>query len=138
MDFFDIIFFNHVIEHIADDTKALETVFRVLKPDGLLILGTPNEGVFWWQLAYKLQPQTLKNTDHVHFYTAETIRSKLRAQGFRILEIKHIGWGPPHWGLDRRVRRYGLVDDMFEAIGKRFVPKQASSLYILATKAGGR
>jgi SAM-dependent methyltransferase len=134
-DFFDIIFFNHVIEHIPDDAKALETVFRILKPKGLLVLGTPNEGVWWWQLAYRLQPETLKKTDHVHFYTAESLYEKLIRQGFKLLEVKHIGWGPPHWSLDERIRKYKIVDDILERIGKTFFPQQASSLYILATKA---
>jgi SAM-dependent methyltransferase len=133
--FFEIIFFNHVLEHIHDDKKALETVFRILKPTGLLVLGVPNEGVWWWQLAYKLQPQTLQTTDHVGFYTAESIAQKLIGRGFKLLEIKHMGWGPPHWGLDMRIRKYKLVDDLFELVGKAIFPRQASSLYILATKS---
>ncbi|MGA2462949.1 MAG: class I SAM-dependent methyltransferase [Thermodesulfobacteriota bacterium] len=133
-DFFDIIFFNHVIEHIPDDAKALETVFRILKPKGLLVLGTPNEGVWWWQLAYRLQPETLKNTDHLHFYTAEMLSAKLVSKGFKLIEIQHMGWGPPHWSIDRWIRRFKVMDDFFEYMGRLFFPYQASSLYILATK----
>jgi 2-polyprenyl-3-methyl-5-hydroxy-6-metoxy-1,4-benzoquinol methylase len=133
-EFFDMIFFNHVLEHIHDDNAALATVFRLLKPGGLLILGTPNEGAWWWHLAYRLQPETLKQTDHVHFYTAKEVVMKLKAQGFRIREVKHLGWGPPHWGWDGRFRKYRWVDDWFEWIGKIVIPHQASSLYILATK----
>jgi SAM-dependent methyltransferase len=131
---FEIIFFNHVLEHIHNDELALQTVYRILKPNGLLILGIPNEGAWWWQLAYKLQPEIQKSTDHVHFYTADTIKSKLQDQGFEILEIRHLGWGPPHWGLDYIIRRFKIVDDTFERFGRRIIPNQASSLYILATK----
>ena len=133
-NFFEIIFFNHVLEHIQDDISALRTVYRLLKPNGLLILGIPNEGAWWWELAYKLQPETRKKSDHVHFYTADTIKSKLQDQGFKILEIRHLGWGPPHWGLDYIIRRIKIVDDIFELFGRRIIPNQASSLYILATK----
>jgi SAM-dependent methyltransferase len=133
-NFFEIIFFNHVLEHIHDDERALQTVHRILKPNGLLVLGVPNEGAWWWQLAYKLEPNTKKNTDHVHFYTADAIKSKLLDQGFEILETRHMGWGPPHWGLDYIIRRFKIVDDIFEFLGKRIIPTQASSLYILATK----
>jgi len=129
-----LIFFNHVIEHIREDKKAIETVYRILKPGGLLILGTPNEGVWWWQLAYRLQPESLKTSDHVHFYTAKTISAILEERGFHILEVKHLGWGPPHWTLDSLIRRYKWVDDSFEWFGKRVIPNQASSLYVLATK----
>ena len=137
-NFFDIIFFNHVLEHVPDNGKALETILRILKPMGLLVLGTPNEGVWWWQLAYRLQPQTLHTTDHVHFYTAELLTEKLKAHGFDITEVKHIGWGPPHWGCDARIRKYKWVDDSFELAGKILFPRQASSLYILATKPGSQ
>lgn len=131
---FDVIFFNHVIEHIPDDRRALATVHRTLKPGGLLVLGTPNEGSWWWQWAYRRDPQSLKTTDHVHFYTAETIGAKVSAAGLTLLETHHLGWGPPDWRLDGRIRRFKLVDDLFTILGRTFLPRQASSLYLLATK----
>jgi len=132
-EFFEIIFFNHVLEHIPDDLGALRTAYQVLQPGGLLILGIPNEGVLWWQLAYRLQPQMLESTDHIHFYTADTVAAMLNEVGFRILEIKHLGWGPPHWSLDARLRSFKILDDVFEVLGRTLIPTQASSLYILAT-----
>ena len=132
--FFDIVFFHHVIEHIPQDEAALKTIYRILKPGGLLVLGTPNEGAWWWQLAYKLQPATLRTTDHVHFYTSKSLSEQVQRAGFEIKEVEHIGWGPPHWGLDARIRGYKWVDDPFELFGRMFIPRQASSLYVLAVK----
>lgn len=134
-NFFEVIFFNHVLEHIPDDEGALANIRRILKPGGLLVLGTPNEGVWWWQLAYRLQPRVRRSSDHVHFYTAETLTQKLTNQGLTVLEVRHMGWGPPHWSLDGRIRRYKWMDDLFEALGRALIPGQASSLYVLATKA---
>jgi SAM-dependent methyltransferase len=131
---FDVVYFNHVIEHIADDLTALRTVHRILSPGGLLVLGTPNEGCWWWQWAYRRAPETLRGTDHVHFYTGLTIGSKLIKAGFRLLETRHLGWGPPDWRLDGRIRKYRWVDDTLEVIGRVLLPHQASSLYLLATK----
>jgi SAM-dependent methyltransferase len=133
-DAFDVIFFNHVIEHIPDDLTALERVRRILKPQGLLILGTPNEGAWWWQWAYRRDPASLRTTDHRHFYTALTIVAKLRKAGYEIQQTHHLGWGPPDWTLDGKVRRYRLVDDLFTLVGRTLLPRQASSLYVLATK----
>lgn len=132
--FFDVVFFNHVIEHIRDDEAALATAYRILAPGGLLVLGTPNEGSWWWQLAYKRAPEIRKMTDHVHFYTAETIGRKMERAGFRVLEVKHLGWGPPDWHLDGQWRKHKWVDDLFEGVGRILLPRQASSLYLLATK----
>ncbi len=131
---FDVIFFNHVIEHIRDDNTALRTVCRILKPGGLLVLGTPNEGAWWWQLAYRRAPQVLASTDHVHFYTAESIGRKMQAAGLRLMESKHLGWGPPDWYWDARLRQHKWLDDLFEHAGRTLLPRQASSLYLIATR----
>jgi SAM-dependent methyltransferase len=131
---FDVVFFNHVIEHIPDDEAALATAYRILAPGGLLVLGTPNEGAWWWQLAYRRAPEIRKSTDHVHFYTAETIGRKLEGAGFRVFEVKHMGWGPPDWHLDGQWRQHKWLDDLFERVGRVLLPRQASSLYLLATK----
>ena len=40
---YDIIFCNHVLEHIPDDTKAMQELYRVLKPGGMAILQIPQE-----------------------------------------------------------------------------------------------
>lgn len=131
---FDIVYFNHVIEHIKNDVAALAEARRILKPGGLLVLGTPNEGAWWWQWAYRRDPQSLATTDHVHFYTGETIAAKMQQAGLSVIETHHLGWGPPDWRLDGRIRRYKLVDDAFTAIGRVLLPRQASSLYLLATR----
>lgn len=132
---FDVIFFNHVIEHIPDDAGALATVARLLAPGGLLVLGTPNEGAWWWQLAYKRAPEVRATTDHVHFYTAAALAGKVKASGLDIIEIEHMGWGPPDWRLDGRVRKYKFLDDLFEVLGRSLIPRQASSLYVIAQNA---
>jgi len=38
---FDFVIFNHVLEHVFDDKKALEEVQRVLKPGGLAVITVP-------------------------------------------------------------------------------------------------
>ena len=38
---FDVIICNHVLEHVLDDRKAVEELFRVLKPGGWAILQVP-------------------------------------------------------------------------------------------------
>lgn len=131
---FDLIFFNHVIEHIPQDEEALAAVRRMLSPGGILVLGTPNEGSWWWQLAYKRAPEVLKTTDHVHFYTAPRLREKVERAGLKIVEIEHMGWGPPDWRLDGLWRKHKWVDDAFEMVGRALIPTQASSLYVVATK----
>ena len=131
--YFDVIFLNHVIEHIPDDRAALTEARRLLAPGGVFVLGTPNEGAWWWQLAYRRAPHIRASTDHVHFYTAATIAAKMVDAGFRILETRHTGWGPPDFIWDQRLRRYKTLESVFERMGRAFLPRQAASLYLVAT-----
>jgi SAM-dependent methyltransferase len=38
---YDFVFASHVLEHIADDEKALSEIRRILRPDGIAILPVP-------------------------------------------------------------------------------------------------
>src|SRR5690606_20172628 len=40
---FDVILCNHVLEHIPDDTKAMQELYRILKPNGMAILQIPQD-----------------------------------------------------------------------------------------------
>jgi ubiquinone/menaquinone biosynthesis C-methylase UbiE len=134
---FDLVFCNHVLEHVDDDEAALREARRITAPGGLFILGVPNEGVAFWQLAYRLQPKSRRTTDHVHFYTAEDLAARCRRAGFVVEHIEHIGWGVPHWTLDAVLRNFKVFDDAFERLGRRLAPKQASSLYLLLRAPSG-
>lgn len=131
---FDIIFFNHVLEHIPEDEKALSEIRRILKPGGICVLGVPNEGAFFSKLAYWLEPYQKRDTDHVQFYTGESLRQKCVKAGLKVQEVKHIGWGVPHFKFDEMLRKHKFFDDFFEFIGSRLYHKQATSLYIILEK----
>lgn len=133
-DSFDIIFFNHVLEHIPDDLGALQEVLRILKPGGMLILGVPNEGAAFWQFAYRMQPRIKATSDHRNFYTAQSLAARCEAAGLTVQKIRPIGWGVPLWTLDAVIRRFKWVDDVLELIGRRFLPSQATSLYAVLSK----
>jgi ubiquinone/menaquinone biosynthesis C-methylase UbiE len=41
-DSFDVVFYHHVIEHVSDPAGSLRELARVLRPSGLIYVGTPN------------------------------------------------------------------------------------------------
>lgn len=91
---YDIIFCNHVLEHIPDDTKAMQELYRVLKPKGMAILQIPQE------LARKTTYEDNSITDkaerakifgqydHVRVYGRDYF-NKLRSVGFTVEEIDY-------------------------------------------------
>ena len=42
---FDMVIANHVLEHVADDLRALREIYRVLRPGGRAILQTPYSAI---------------------------------------------------------------------------------------------
>jgi 2-polyprenyl-3-methyl-5-hydroxy-6-metoxy-1,4-benzoquinol methylase len=81
---FDIILFNQVIEHIPDDVGALKKIHVLLKKNGILILGTPNEGS-WIQQRMLKKTGIINSTDHKHFYSEKEIVHKVENAGFIII-----------------------------------------------------
>jgi len=75
-DSFDLVWCSEVIEHVQNHESAIMEMRRVLKPNGKLIITTPNS-YFWLQ--YLMQLIGLENSDwqnegHVNFYNFDTIK----------------------------------------------------------------
>jgi predicted SAM-dependent methyltransferase len=88
---YDIIFCNHVLEHIPDDTKAMQELFRVLKKGGMAILQIPQD----LSRAVTFSDDTIVDQkeraaifgqyDHVRIYGRDYF-DKLRSIGFTVVE----------------------------------------------------
>ena len=44
---FDVVYSSHVLEHVNSEEHALQEMKRVLKPDGILIIGMPTSAMSW-------------------------------------------------------------------------------------------
>ncbi len=98
-DSFDLIICMHVFEHIDDDKKAMEEVFRVLKPDGYALLDVPIDVTrsTTYEDPSITSPEARTKEfwqwDHVRLYGMD-YKDKLRAIGFDVNEdyyIKSLG-----------------------------------------------
>tara|TARA_R110002012_G_scaffold58674_4_gene152449 strand:- start:154992 stop:155756 length:765 start_codon:yes stop_codon:yes gene_type:complete len=91
---FDVILCNHVLEHIPDDKKAMEELFRVLKPSGWGIFQIPQD----LKREYTFEDHTITDKkerakifgqyDHVRIYGKDYF-DKLRSVGFAVDEIDY-------------------------------------------------
>ena len=88
---YDIILCNHVLEHIPDDTKAMQELYRVLKPGGMGILQIPQdlsrEKTFEDDSITdpKERARIFGQYDHVRVYGRDYF-DKLRSVGFTVTE----------------------------------------------------
>lgn len=93
-DMYDIIFCNHVLEHIPDDTKAMQELFRVLKPGGMAVLQIPqdlNRDTTFEDdsiIDPKERAKIFGQYDHVRVYGRDYFE-KLRSIGFRVEEVDY-------------------------------------------------
>ncbi len=88
---YDLLFCNHVLEHIPDDTKAMKELYRVLKPGGMAILQIPqdlNRATTFSDDSItdeKERAAIFGQYDHVRVYGRDYF-DKLRAIGFTVVE----------------------------------------------------
>lgn len=93
-DSFDVIFCNHVLEHIPDDTKAMQELYRVLKKGGMGILQIPQdlsrETTFEDNSITdpKERAKIFGQYDHVRVYGKDYF-DKLRSIGFTVEEVDY-------------------------------------------------
>lgn len=93
-DEFDIILCNHVLEHIPDDTKAMQELYRVLKPGGMGIFQIPQdlsrETTFEDDSITdkKERAKIFGQYDHVRVYGRDYF-DKLRSIGFKVDEVDY-------------------------------------------------
>lgn len=91
---FDVIFCNHVLEHIPDDKKAMQELYRVLKKGGFGIFQIPQdlsrEKTFEDNTITDQKERTkiFGQYDHVRVYGRDYF-NKLRAVGFKVDEVEY-------------------------------------------------
>jgi len=93
-DSYDVIFCNHVLEHIPDDTKAMQELFRILKPGGFGVFQIPQdlsrEKTFEDNSITdrKERAKIFGQYDHVRIYGRDYF-DKLRSIGFKVEEVDY-------------------------------------------------
>jgi len=92
---FSAVINSEVIEHVPDSPGILKEMWRVIKPGGLLILGTPDYSRWlWWVLEWiyhKVLPGGYAQ-EHITHFTYEELSDRLRAAGFEVLDYQYVGF----------------------------------------------
>jgi SAM-dependent methyltransferase len=93
----DFIIFNDVLEHIPDVNSVLDTCYRYLKEDGVIIINIPqSSGVFYKlaQLFYFFRIKTFLNrlwqfdfhSPHFYYFNKKSLTKVLQKNNFYVLD----------------------------------------------------
>lgn len=88
---FDFIICFHILEHIYDDNKAMEELYRVLKPGGKAIIQVPFKQGATIEQETSSDEERIRlfgQKDHVRFYGQNDLIEKLNSKGFVTEPIK--------------------------------------------------
>jgi 2-polyprenyl-3-methyl-5-hydroxy-6-metoxy-1,4-benzoquinol methylase len=128
---FDAVVAGEVIEHVLDTDLLLGEVARVLRPNGLLVITTPNLVSLENRIRLLLgrypmwMDHRVVGTGHVRYYTPRILRAHLAQHGFTV--ERHVGnWVPflpQRWMDDRRFPWLARTGDWFPALAMGILMK---------------
>ncbi len=143
---FDVVVFGEVIEHLVDPDAALVEISRVLKPDGTLVLTTPNLASWFNRLLLivGIQPiftetslhanlgrrfmtlgQMKPTQGHLKIFTLPALKEMLAANGFAIERIEG--------AMFPEANPAAALDRLFS-----YVPSLSSNFVVMARSNGQR
>lgn len=124
---FDAVIMSEVLEHLHDDVLALREAFRVLKPDGVVVITVPNANYpFLWDPINRVLEDWFGThihhgplagiwANHVRLYETGELRDAVQAAGFSIEEERaftHYSFPFIHnlvYGLGKPLLENGLL-----------------------------
>lgn len=92
---FDAVINSEVIEHIPREDVRLSELVRVIRPGGLLILGTPDYGKRLWRTLEWIYGKVFPGgyvKEHINRYTYDGLRRELEeAHGLEVVDVDYVG-----------------------------------------------
>ena len=111
---FDIVFSNHVLEHVEDYMQCMKEVHRVLKPGGFAIMQVPID--YTRETTYEDASITSPEDREKHFWQKDHLRlfgldypGHLRAAGFTVEENRMASEFPPEITERFRLQREEIL-----------------------------
>ncbi len=135
---FDVVIIKHIVEHLPNPEKAIANIGRVIAPDGILILSTPNldsmlkswKGDRW--IGYQ-------DPTHISLHPPETWLRWIKNSGFSLLRIFADGfWDVPYIPVvPKQIQKlfFGSLGGFQAITGLVFLPMRwGESIMVIARK----
>lgn len=81
---FDVVLALDILEHIENDSRAIQEIHRVLQPGGLAIIFVPAFNFLWGKSDELGQ--------HLRRYTLKELKNKMKGRGFRVLKASYFNF----------------------------------------------
>jgi MoaA/NifB/PqqE/SkfB family radical SAM enzyme/SAM-dependent methyltransferase len=116
-NYFDMVYMSHVLEHVLEPLKAVQEVYRILRPGGILLTENPDFGSktrpffgpYWW--GYHL-PR------HLTHFTHKAMTDMLTRSGFQVERIKPcLRPGPIAWSFQNMLKDKGYSSLIWKTFG---------------------
>lgn len=103
----DFFICSHILEHVSDDQRALDELYRILAPGGRGIVMTPiaPEGSFDEDPSVTDETEKWRRFcqgDHVRLYDRSTLCARIATSGFKVSALDHEAFG------DTTFARHGI------------------------------
>ncbi len=92
---FDCIFMVFTLQHIVDRTQAVREIYRVLRPQGRLVIGTASHGQFKREIVCRYFPDLL-TIDLARFPTIPKLKSLLKNHSFDTINSHYMNGKPAY------------------------------------------
>ena len=113
---FDVVTLFDVIEHMPDPKSTLKGIRKILKPNGLLVVTTPDIGSITAKILGKNWEEIRRVREHIYFFSEYTLKKILESLNFEVLKTESAG---RFFSVKMAVERGNLYNKtIFTAIGK--------------------
>lgn len=113
---YDVVVFNHVVEHLADPIENLRYGVERLRPGGLLVIGVPNFGS-WMARLRKAHGASLHPQEHYWQFTRESLLRAIEPLGLRLVHFETTNY-VLRWSLNPKEIVYKLQSPVSAALGR--------------------
>ena len=107
---FDVISLTHLVEHVLDPQKLLQSIYQIINEKGYLVASVPNDmsqmQISLNEKKFYKKDYFVRFPDHLHYFTAVSLKSLLDKSQFKFVD--GIADFPIEWFLSNKQSNYAI------------------------------